>query len=337
MRLILILYIFLTLTGIQNAFSQDAFPFFEESDKIPKDLLNERSVVFMNVKNLNWDEQARKIHQYFAETGVDAVAYYSLSDILSGHDASNSFYNDITSRSIENMIIVHQTDNAYSLYISDIPKGGTFFTESMLVYELKAKTLEELGKSLLTKTEQASLSRSNFLIIDVPETFKRTHVIKSRRLADYNADLRIDKLAVPKFEKNVMMTEDIGEANETLDSLMQTHYPFRYGLVNANISDEEMIAQGYLMVLRKLENNGESLKRMLGYNTSDDETLYISVRKGPLSQVSKFTKGDKVHKYYIQQLYTKDIYLGEEWDADTTWQEALINHTENIKNALKDQ
>jgi len=103
------------------------------------------------------------------------------------------------------------------------------------------------------------------------------------------------------------------------------------------ISEEEMITQGYLMVLRKLENNGESLKRMLGYNIKEDETIYISVKNGENSKVSKFKKSDVVHKYYVQQLYTKDIYLGAEWDADTTWQQALINHVENINTALKDR
>ncbi len=337
MRLKIFLFIIINFCGLQHVLCQNDFPFFKEGVEIPQELLNERSVVFMNVKKLKWDDDAHKIHKYFKDTGVDAVAYYALSDILSGHDATNSFYKDITNRSIENMIIVHQTDEGYTLFISDIPEGGTFFTENMDVYKLKARTLEDLGQKLIMKTEQASLSRSNFLIIDVPEIFMRTNVIKSRRVVDYNADLRIDKLAVPKFEKSVMMTGDVEEANKTLDSLMQKHYPFRYGLVDANISDEEMIAQGYLVVLRKLKNNGESLKRMLGYNVSSDETIYISVRKGPLAKVSKFKRGEEAHKYYVQQLYTKDIYLGEEWDADTTWQEALINHTENIKNKLKDK
>jgi hypothetical protein len=53
--------------------------------------------------------------------------------------------------------------------------------------------------------------------------------------------------------------------------------------------------------------------------------------------VSKFSKSDVVHKYYVQQLYTKDIYLGAEWDADATWKEALINHTDNMNAALKNK
>ncbi len=316
---------------------QSAFPFFSESQKMPEKLLSERSVVFMNTEGLEWETKAVKIHKYFNELGIDAVAYYALSDIMSGHDATNSFYYDITKRSIENMIIIHEANNQFSLYIGKISEGGQFFTQNMPVYQLSAPKIEDLGNKLKSQINQAGLERNNFLIIDVPETFNRTNVIKSRRVADYNADLRIDKLAVPKFESSVMMTGNIEEINQELDTIMNNHYPFRFGLVDSNITDEEMIAQGYLMVLRKLENNGESLKRMLGYEVKADETIYISVKNGDDPKVSKFKKSDVVHKYYVQQLYTKDIYLGAEWDAASTWQQALINHTENINAALKNR
>lgn len=329
--------LFLGIAFTERISCQNAFPFFVETDKMPENLLSERSVVFMNVKDLNWEIKANKIHQYFNEVGIDAVAYYALSDIMSGHDASNSFYNDITKRSIENMIIIHEANNEYILYIGRISSDGQFFQENMPVYNLSAPELDALGSLLKRRINQSGLERDNFLIIDVPEIFKRTNVIKSRRVADYNADLRIDKLAVPQFQNSVMMTGNIDEINQELDTIMNNHYPFRFGLVKPDITDEEMIAQGYLMVLRKLENNGESLKRMLGYDLKEDETIYISVKNGENSKISKFSKSDVVHKYYVQQLYTKDIYLGAEWDADTTWQKALINHAENINAALKNR
>lgn len=337
MRLAIILIITFSIYGTTQVSGQNDFPFFEETNTLPKELLNERSVVFMNVENLNWEVQANIIHSYFKEEGVDAVAYYSLSDILSGHDATNSFYKDISERSIDNLIIVHQSQSGFRLFVAQIPDDGGFFKKGMPAYQISAPGLKELGAKLVSRLEQSGLERNNFLIIDVPEVFKRTNVIKSRRVENFNADIRIDKLAVPMFEESVVMEENVNAANATLDSIMTEHYPFRYGLVRPNITDEEMIAQGYLMVLRKLENNGESLKRMLGYELSEDETIYISVRKGPLGKVTKFSKAEPVHKYYVQQLYTKDIYLGPEWDADTTWQKALINHTENIKEALKDK
>jgi hypothetical protein len=101
------------------------------------------------------------------------------------------------------------------------------------------------------------------------------------------------------------------------------------------MSAEEMISDGYLMVLKKLENNGESLRRMLGYTLSEGETLLISIRKGEDEKVMKYRIDEHVHKYYVQQLYTKDIYLGNSWDAGNSWQEALINHIANMKAKLK--
>lgn len=326
-----ILLIFASLKGI----SQEAFPFLNKSNQLPKDLLSKRAVVFMNVNSLKWDEEAQKIHDSFINIGVDAVAYYALSDIMSGEDATTAFYSDISQRSIENMLIIHQSNNEFELYATKIPEEGGFFQKGMPAFYLEAPSLKELGTKLQTLVNKSDLERENFLIIDVPETFKRTNVIKSRRVANFNPDIRIDKLAVPKFENNIMLDVDIDKANAELDSIMKQHYPFKYGLVDPEMSAEEMISEGYLMVLKKLENNGESLRRMLGYDLSEGETILITLRKGEDEKVMKYRINEHVHKYYVQQLYTKDIYLGDSWDAGKTWQEALINHVENLKAKLK--
>lgn len=325
------LLIFVSLHG----FSQEPFPFLNKSKELPEDLLSKRAVVFMNVNSLKWDVEAQKIHDSFIEIGVDAVAYYALSDIMSGEDATTAFYSDITQRSIENMLIIHQSDNGFELYATKIPEEGGFFQKGMQAFFMQAPSLKELGADLEILVNKSDLERENFLIIDVPETFKRTNVIKSRRVANFNPDIRIDKLAVPKFEENIMLDVDVEKANEELDSIMNQHYPFKYGLVDPEMSTEEMISEGYLLVLKKLQNNGESLRRMLGYDLSEGETILISVRKGENDKVMKYRIDEHVHKYYIQQLYTKDIYLGDSWDTGKTWQEALINHVENLKAKLE--
>ncbi|ADR22454.1 hypothetical protein MATR_37000 [Marivirga tractuosa] len=326
-----VLLVFSSLMG----FSQEPFPFLNKGSQLPTDLLSKRAVVFMNVNSLNWEEEAQKIHNSFIEIGVDAVAYYALSDIMSGEDATTAFYADITQRSIKNMLIVHQSDDGFELYATKIPEEGGFFQKGMQAFFMKANSLKELGADLEILVNKSGLERENFLIIDVPETFKRTNVIKSRRVASFNPDIRIDKLAVPKFEENIMLDVNVEKANEELDSIMKQHYPFKYGLVDPAMSADDMISEGYLMVLKKLQNNGESLRRMLGYNLAEGETLLISVRKGENEKVMKYRIDEHVHKYYVQQLYTKDIYLGDSWDAGKTWQEALINHVENLKAKLQ--
>jgi hypothetical protein len=329
------IFLFLLIFSCLKGFSQETFPFLSKSNQLPKDLLSKRAVVFMNVNSLTWETEAKKVHDVFIQIGVDAVAYYALSDIMSGEDATTAFYSDITQRSIENLVIVNQSDVGFELYATKIPEKGGFFQKGMDAFFLKSPSLKELGAKLQSTVSKSNLERENFLIIDVPETFKRTNVIKSRRVVDYNPDIRIDKLAVPKFENNIMLDMDIEKANAELDSIMNQYYPFKYGLVDPGMSAEEMISDGYLMVLKKLENNGESLRRMLGYTLSEGETLLISIRKGEDEKVMKYRIDEHVHKYYVQQLYTKDIYLGNSWDAGNSWQEALINHIANMKAKLK--
>lgn len=326
-----ILLIFICCQG----FSQEGLPFFNNSNQLPEDLLSKRAVVFMNVNSLNWEEEAQKIHNSFIKIGIDAVAYYALSDIMSGEDATSAFYSDITQRSIENMLIVHQSGRNFEFYATKIPEEGGFFQNDMRAFFMQAATLKDLGINLEKSVNKSDLERENFLIIDIPETFKRTNVIKSRRVVGFNPDIRIDKLAVPKFESSIMDDMNVEKANAELDSIMGRHYPFKYGLVEPNLTTEEMISEGYLMVLKKLQNNGESLSRMLGYNLGEEETILISERKGENAKMMKYGIEQHVHKYYIQQLYTKDTYLGNPWDAGKTWQEALINHIENLKAKLR--
>lgn len=328
------IFLFLLLFASLKGFSQEAFPFFDKSNQLPKDLLSNRAVVFMNVNSLKWEKEAQKIHDNFITIGVDAVAYYALSDIMSGEDATTAFYSDINERSIESLLIVHQSSTGFEFYATKIPTEGGFFQKGMQAFYLQASSLKELGKELELQVDKADLQRENFLIIDTPEVFKRTHVIKSRRVENFNPDVKVDKLAVPKFENSIMLNVDIEKANAELDSIMTEHYPFKYGLVDPAMSTEELIRNGYLMVLKKLENNGESLRRMLGYQLTEGETLLISVRKGNNGQVMKYGTSEHVNKYYMQQLHTKDIYLGSDWDAGISWQEALINHIENLKAKL---
>ena len=329
------IFLFLLIFSSFKVFSQETFPFLNKGKVLPEDFLSKRAVVFMNVNALDWDKEAQKIHNSFIEIGVDAVAYYALSDIMSGEDATKAFYSDITQRSIEHMLIVHQTASGFELYATKIPEEGGFFQKDMQAFYLQAPSLKQLGADLKLLVNKSGLQRENFLIIEVPETFKRASVIKSRRVVNFNPDIRIDKLAVPKFQDNIMHNVNVDQANAELDSIMSQHYPFKYGLVDPEMSVEQMISEGYLMVLKKLENNGESLRRMLGYDLSEGETLLISVRKGEDEQVMKYRLEQHVHKYYVQQLYTKDIYLGDEWDAGKTWQEALLNHVENLKAKLE--
>jgi hypothetical protein len=216
-----IIFSFLLIFVTLEAQSQGAFPFLNKTNQLPKDLLSKRAAVFINVNELNWDKEANKIHQSFREIGVDAVAYYALSDIMSGHDATKAFYADITQRSIENLLIVHQSDAGYELFATKIPEEGGFFHDGMDAFHLQAKTLKDLGPKLEGLVNKSDLERENFLIIDVPETFKRTNVIKSRRVENFNPDIRIDKLAVPKFEQNIMIDVDIDQANQELDSIMK--------------------------------------------------------------------------------------------------------------------
>ena len=42
-----------------------------------------------------------------------------------------------------------------------------------------------------------------------------------------------------------------------------------------------------------------------------------------------------VYKFYIKNLLRNEVYVGESWDADETWQEALDNYLSAMVEELK--
>jgi hypothetical protein len=171
-------------------------------------------------------------------------------------------------------------------------------------------------------------TRENLLLSEAPEKNLSVPVIKGRRVEAWAYDLKVDNLAVPKFNDPKM--------DEELEAIMKQHYPLKYGVVDPSIPEEELRKQGYFYVLRCINSRSVIARELLGYDVSKGETAFVSFTYPNGQVVTKNIPGNQeVYKFYPKKIYDGSVYVGTKWEADTTWQQALINYLKVFKAELR--
>ena len=78
------------------------------------------------------------------------------------------------------------------------------------------------------------------------------------------------------------------------------------------------------------------MRELLGYEISDEVNELITIKKDSSGEViiKSIPINAMVYKYYVKHINSGDIYLGEQWDGDDNWQDALSNHITAIVDKL---
>ncbi len=346
------------------------FRFLDYSKNLPEDILQSKSVVLVSVPPLSknssergdWRSLAREAHDYFLKIGIDAAAYYYLDDIYAGIDASRKYIDHFINREIKYIIVLSKVNIKirnkesirYVIVITEFNKDGEVIANGQPAYKDQDKDMEDLMKKIYGITIRKDYVKTNNLIIDQPEFFSGISIINGRRNASFPADLRVDKLAVPKFEVvqipsdrpggiiNNKVEEEIQKYNASvermnfeLDRSFQ-NYPWQYELISYQPDEKELWRQGFLYILMYVTTTGKTIKEILDYELNDIETGYITLLKNPDGSLTLRTipVDAPVYKFYIRSLARNEIYIGETWDADETWQDALNNFLNNLTENL---
>lgn len=339
--------------------------YLQYSSEIPKEILSEKTTVFVadllpssNGKS-SWQSFAKEAHKTFYRLGIDAVAYYNLDLILAGTPVTRSFAGDIKKRGIAFAIILQRglttsQDTSYMLTLGRISDQDMFFEAGQPAFRLENNNLNNLMQSLVRAVSSSGSERTNFLVLERPEFFKKTSIFTARRFESYNPDLKLDRLAVPLFEEKVMPTsipsgmsrdeisahvsgenQKITEANERLKNIMQ-QYPFGSGPVNNNQTEAEWRREGYLFALYNIHGKAETVSEILQFNFENEKAPFTSTTMVGNDTITKALLPDQVvYKFYVKHLPTGEVYLGSHWDVDTSWEDALENFINNLKFALK--
>lgn len=292
---------------------------------VPTDLLATRSVVLHALSFKA--EQLQTIQKAFQQIGIDAVAYYKSDVLLSGNDVSPTFAKLFQNRDIRYLIFLTQQSNDFVVTVTAFNLKPDFVDAGQPAWQIKNSDLKELLMEIF-RTAANSQKKQNFLINDFPEPGSIPTIIEGRRSEFYAFDLKLDKLAVPKFENKTMDRE--------LELFFKENYPFEYGLTDPDISSADLRKQGYLYVLCYVHTRESVALEILDYTTSLNESAIVSATyPSGLLQLKTIPLESPVYKFYFRHIDTGNVFLGPKWDADTTWQEALRNLILGFKTELK--
>lgn len=287
---------------------------------LPKDLLAGRSVVF--IQPTFTSKELETVQMYFQQTGIDAVAYIDIHRVLSGIDVQRAFANYFNVRKIAFLIILRKTEKEYECTITEL-SGNLFFTDkSKVSWRQSNASLAELLQTIY-RFSISSLKRMNFLINDLPET---TEVVNfaSKHNERFSFEVKTFKSAIPRFSND--------EDQAKLEAYLKENLPAKYDFVDPTISDAELLQKGYHMVMRFVHTRGELARQILGYEAAPPATSIatnyfsegqLKIKTIPVKQI--------IYKFYFKNLEYGEIYLGNKWDADETWQEALKNHIDALR------
>ncbi|MGB3464550.1 MAG: hypothetical protein WBA74_04740 [Cyclobacteriaceae bacterium] len=309
----------------------------------PESLQSERSAAVINVSG-DWKKFAAKIHEKLRLMSVDVIQYIDYNDLTAGDDVTAPIVAYLNKRNVKFIITFSVNEEGlFEMNISDMEnflKSGkhpaTRFTNS---------DPDGLLRYVANELIRAELNNDNFLIPEKPEFLLDIDMVKGRKFNVHARDVATLKLAVPRFQKisdEVIATSNdqgllkaynrkMDNWNKELEAMM-LKFPYKFELVNTTDATE-LYRQGFQFVLLPVTTRGISIKKMLNIAVDDSETEFIS--HGPADSLIRIDVEDIVTKFYIKQLYTKDLYVGDKWDADVTWQKALDNFLFNYRAFVK--
>jgi hypothetical protein len=291
----------------------------------PQDLLNTRSVVFYSF-NFS-DKELKQIQDYFQRTGIDAVSYFPLDMLTAGKDAIRGFYTFLNRREISNLVFAEKFSDAYRITITPFNGKEDILTSGQPAWSLSNRLLLEALKAL-NRDALASLKKGNLLINDFPETDQLINPITGKRNEFYAGDMKVDLVGIPKF--------GIDSLDQQLANILKEHFPFEYKTVEPGLSEKDLRKQGVLYVFCLMHTRALVARQLLQYPISPGETAYVSItfpRDTP--QTKNIGLNTPVFKVYFKHIDSGNVFLGNKWDADTTWQQALINHIKAMKAELR--
>jgi hypothetical protein len=292
----------------------------KKGDQIPENLLRSRSVVFFPFTFT--DKELEKIQSWFQRSGIDAVAYFDEDMVIAGRDASMEMGQYLIKREVSNLIFFKKTELIFSIYITTYNGKANFVEENQQAWYAEDRSLEQLMAKVY-RTTGTGFKKENFLINEFPETIAPVYAINGQRNEFYAVDLKVDMLAVPRFNDPAQ--------DSVLKEIMKM-YPLKFTFTDPNTSEADLRRQGNLFVLRFVKARAKVAKQILGYDMTKSESAIVSIMyANGQPQLKNIPANDVVYKFYFKHIESGNVYLGNKWDADESWQQALINQIKGFK------
>jgi hypothetical protein len=101
-------------------------------------------------------------------------------------------------------------------------------------------------------------------------------------------------------------------------------------------SERDLRKQGLLYVLCYVHTRGVAAKELLGYDMSKSESALVSVTyPGDQQQLKNIPSNTPIYKFYFKHIDSGNVFFGTKWDADLTWDQALLNQLKGMNAELR--
>lgn len=328
---------------------------YRKSLKVPEGMTSERTAVLFSVPKVtesydlagNAEKMITEAHRAFVTMGIDAVFYLDQHDYLASSQSTEVYRKLFEQRRIKNVAFLTQTSDGFELIIAPISQSIFLLQNGQEAFYLKEGELYSLMLKLGKEIRRADQPTTNFLIPEKPAYLDGISIVEKSLLKNYPGVLRRSTLAVERFSPFPVPKDadssairriqsynlSVERKNEQLAQIMES-YPFQYEMIDP-MSDDDLIRNRHQYVLRSLSGKAISIRKMLDYEVLEGETKFASIipsgKDDPKTKL--FRKEALVHKFYIKQNISKNVHVGE-WDADSSWQQALQNLIGNLSNDL---
>lgn len=265
------------------------------------------------------------IHESFNRIGIDAVAYFETDRVFAGAEVVRRFTDYFKSRQISNIVVISKNP-VYQILI-------TRFNETIIpagqqpAWESSNQKLDQMLQDVY-RVAAGSFELENHLINDFPEKNLPVGIFgpNQRRFENYAYDLKSDMVAVPGFGDSVLDNRLAQILNE---------YPFRYQIVQSPFTEDELRRRGFSLIFYFVHSRIPVAKSLLGYTVNPAERATVAITfPGQEPQLRTLPNSTTVYKYYVKQLVNGNVYLGTQWDGDTTWEQALLNQIRGLRKEL---
>lgn len=321
-----VLFVLGLLPGLVNAqfLSEEALISRIKSGALAEEVMSRRSVV-LHTSTLT-PKEITIIHEGLIRAGIDAVAYFETENVLAGGDAEKAHAKYLTRREIAYLIFIQKKSSGFSCYITSYNNKPDFVNVGQAGWNANASTLSQLMNDIY-RTALSNYQKKNLLINEAAETELPIRVVEGTRSETYAYDLKIDNLAVPKFNDST--------ANKQLADLFK-NYPLRYQLTENTIPEKDLRTKGFLYVLCVVHGRSSVVKELLGYTVNQSESAFVSVTYPETEMHLKNIPAEtEVYKFYVRHIDSGNVYLSTKWDSDTNWQQALQNFIKGMKAEMK--
>ncbi len=292
---------------------------------LPEKLLSTRTAIFYDYRLT--EKELSGTQEYFQRTGIDGVVYFELDMVMSGKDVTRAFAEYLLKREIVNILFLEKRENDYRLTLTVFNGKETVIDQGQKAWSTSNGVLTEAAKELY-RLASSQQKKQNLLINEAPETGLLINPILGKRNEFFAIDAKVDPLAVP-------MTGDEAVDKE-LEAIFNNNYSLKFKLTPAGTSEKDLRKQGLLYVVCVVRARDAVAKELLGYDMSKSESALVSVTYPDTQQVLKnIPSNTSVYKFYFKHIDSGNVFLGTKWDADLTWQQALLNQLKGMKAELR--